>query len=377
MTAAVGCLAWPAIALAQAASPIDIYGTWHCGDDYCTWSTVRDRVEFDQKNHWIIDAGDGLPSVNLVVLAFVNPLRLLEKTNDAQTLDGVPRGMTQEVVDYFKDRGIRVSLSIGGITYVDDWNAALAQDPVQFGLNAAEVAQRLGVGIEIDYEENQGPDLAGLQAFIDAYRSQLPFDPTGQNHAARLTVDFAAGDRWLIDLATVATRDWLPGPDPALDYANAMVTARRPNSAGTVTGHWQEHVDGKPQYDPPIPPLAPARFTGSLWLAGRSPIPECVDFDASYQLQTEDFVRTVAPNGAGETPGMLGFMFWAAGCQGTRTECTWPPNGCEGGMGVAARELDIPIPMPPLREVPEPTGWLQLASGIALLLGLKRRSTRA
>lgn len=73
---------------------------------------------------------------------------------------------------------------------------------------------------------------------------------------------------------------------------------------------------------------------------------------------------------------MLGFMFWAAGCQGTRTECTFPPNGCEGGMGVAAREFDIPIPMPPLREVPEPGALLQLACGLATLAGLRRLHLR-
>ena len=156
------------------ATPIQIYGAWHCGDDYCTWTTIRDMVEFDQKNHWLIDRGDGVPSVNLVILSFLNPLQLLNKTNDAQTVDGVPVGMTQEVVDYFKDQGIRVMMSIGGITYVDDWNDALAADATQFGLNAAEVAQQFGVGIEIDYEENQNPNLVGLQAFVDAYRSVLP-----------------------------------------------------------------------------------------------------------------------------------------------------------------------------------------------------------
>jgi hypothetical protein len=35
--------------------------------------------------------------VNLVVLSFVNPLLLLNKTNDAATVDGVPRGIPQEV----------------------------------------------------------------------------------------------------------------------------------------------------------------------------------------------------------------------------------------------------------------------------------------
>jgi len=156
------------------ATPIQIYGAWHCGDDYCIWTTIRDMVEFDQKNHWLIDRGDGVPSVNLVILSFLNPLQLLNQTNDAQTVDGVPVGMTQEVVDYFKDQGIRVMMSIGSITYVDDWNDALAADATQFGLNAAEVAQQFGVGIEIDYEENQNPNLVGLQAFVDAYRSVLP-----------------------------------------------------------------------------------------------------------------------------------------------------------------------------------------------------------
>ena len=364
---------------AQTSSPIQIYGVWHCGDDYCTWSTVRSIAEFDEKNHWIIDAGDGNPSVNLVVLAFVDPLKLLNKTNDSQTVDGVPVGMTQEVVDYFKSRDIRVSLSIGGFTYTDFWTTALATDATQLGLNAAELAQDMGVGIEIDYEENTNPDLVGLQAFIDAYRSQLPFDVSGQNHAARLTLDFAAGDRWLIDIARKATTDWLGTEGPVLDYANAMVTARRSNNAQSVIDNWQEHVDGKPQFAPPIPPLAPAKFTGSLWLTGRSPVPECVDFFNSQQHETADYVQTVQPNGAGETPGMLGFMFWAAECSGTRNECTTPPIGCEAGMGVAAKEFDIPIPMPALREAgdaPEPGGALQFFSGAIALLGLHARRSR-
>ena len=49
------------------------------------------------------------------------------------------------------------------------------------------------------------------------------------------------------------------------------------------------------------------------------------------------------------TPGMLGYMFWAAECSGTRSVCTTPPNTCEGGVGVGATTLDVPIPMPSLR----------------------------
>jgi hypothetical protein len=341
-----GSLAAPA----AAGTPIQIYGAWHCGNDACIWGSVRDLSEFDQKNHWLIDRGNGSPSVNLVVLSFVHPLKLLSSTTDATTLNGIPRGMTREIVDYFKSRGIRVMLSIGGITYVDVWNQALAANPTQLGLNAAEVAETLGVGIEVDYEENSDPDLEGLQAFVDAYRSRLPFDPTGQNHAARLTIDVAAGDRWLIALNRKATADWLTTASPVLDYANAMVPARQPRTAADAQANWQEHVDGKPRYSPPVPPLAPAKFTGGLYIAEGSKVrPECNNFAKSLQSSTGQFVQTVAPNGAGTTPGMLGYMFWAAEKPSARGVTTTPPNTCEGGVGAGATAYGIPIPMPPLR----------------------------
>jgi hypothetical protein len=242
-------------------------------------------------------------------------------------------------------------LSIGGITYVDPWNQALAQNATQLGLNAAAVAQQLGVGIEIDYEENMNPNLAGLQAFIDAYRSQHPYDATGNDPTARLTIDLAAGDRWLIPLTQKATADWLTTTNPVLDYANAMVPARQPTSAADAIANWQEHVDGKPQYNPPIPPLAPAKFTGSLYLVqGTKVLPECNNFSTALQNSTGTFVRSVQPNGAGTTSGMLGYMFWAAECQGTRTPCTIPPNTCQAGVGVGAGTYTVPVPMPPLRQ---------------------------
>lgn len=333
-----------------ALTPIQIYGAWHCGNDACTWASVRSISEFDSQNHWLIDRGDGNPSVNLVVLSFVHPLKLLNQTTDAGTLNGVPRGMTTDVVNYFKSRGIRVMLSIGGITYTDAWNQALDQNPTQFGLNAAAVAQQLGVGIEIDYEENRNPNLTGLQAFIDAYRSVLPYDPTGNNHAARLTIDLAAGDRWLIALTRKATADWLTTANPVLDYANAMVPNRQPSTSGAIA-NWQEHVDGKPQYDPPILPLAPSKFTGGLYIVtGQNIAPECNDFANSLQKSTGTFVGSVTPNGAGVTSGMLGYMFWAAEMPSTRRVTTAPPNSCEGGVGVGATFYNIPIPMPPLRQ---------------------------
>ena len=332
-------------------TPISVYGAWHCGNDFCTWASVRNMTDFDTKNRWLVDRGNGLPSVNLVVLSFVHPLRLLNKTTDASTSQGIPIGMNQAVVDYFKSRGVRVALSIGGITYVDAWNQALATNPTQLGLNAADAAQRLGVGIEIDYEENMNPNLAGLQTFINAYRSVLPYDASGNNHAARLTIDLAAGDRWLIPLTRKATADWLNTTTRVLDYANAMVPSKQPNTAADAQGNWQEHVDGKAQFDPPILPLAPAKFTGGLYIVtGTRAAPECNNFSSSLISSTGAYVQTVVPNGAGSTSGMLGYMFWAAECSSSRRVCTTPPNTCEGGVGVGAQTYNVPIPMPSLRQ---------------------------
>jgi len=338
------------LSAAAAATPIQIYGAWHCGNDACTWGSVRNMTDFDTKNHWMIDRGDGVPSVNLVILSFVNPLKLLNQTNDAQTVNGVPIGMTAQIVSYFTSHNIRVMLSIGGITFVTDWNTALSTNPTQLGLNAAALAKSLGVGIEIDYEENTTPNLTGLQSFITAYRSQLPYDATGANPAARLTIDVGAGDRFLIDLDRKATSDWLNTSNPVLDYANALVPNKQPNTAGAES-NWQEHVDGKSNFAPPILPLAPAKFTGSLYITnGHNPLPECTNFSSSLEDSTGTFVQTVAPNGAGTTAGMLGYMFWAAECPSTMNVCTTPPNTCQGGVGTGARTYNIPLPMPALRQ---------------------------
>ena len=81
----------PLAAIDPTPSPVQVYGAWHCGNDFCTWAAPRNLVEFDNVNRWLVDRGDGRPSVNLVVLSFVHPLRLLRKTTDAQTLNGIPR----------------------------------------------------------------------------------------------------------------------------------------------------------------------------------------------------------------------------------------------------------------------------------------------
>jgi hypothetical protein len=331
-------------------TPIQVYGAWHCSDDACLWGTVRNMTDFDTNNHWLIDRGDGHPSVNLVVLSFVDPLKLLNGTTDSGDANGVPVGMTPAVVNYFTSHGIRVMLSIGGITYVSDWDTALSQNATLLGQKAAALATQLGVGIEIDYENSSSPNLTGLQSFITAYRAAHAYDATGADPTARLTLDVAAGDRWLIGLDQYATANWLTTANPVLDYANAMVPSKQP-STSTAESNWQEHITGKPNYSPPIPPLAPAKFTGSLYIAEGSTVrPECTNFATSLQNSTGSWLQSVAPAGAGTTPGMLGYMFWAAERPSTRGVTTDPPNTCQGGVGVGAATYNVPIPMPALRQ---------------------------
>lgn len=316
--------------------PMSIYGVWHCGDSYCDWSRVRDLGEFDRANRWIVDRNDGAdhrPSVNLVVLSFLEPMHLLLGTTNDRFADGIPVGMTPAIVDYFTSRQIRVLLSLGGVTYTGAWNEALVTDPALLAARAVAAVDALGAdGLEIDWE-NGTPDadeMAGIETFIATYNALTD---------AVLTLDLAVGTRYLQELSRRAAADWLPNGH--IDYVNAMVPRGEPDTA-----QWQEHVDGKSNYDPPILPKAPAKIAVSMWLTdSRRPHENCVDFAGSTQLAKSGFVQTVQPNGAGLTPGFLGYMFWAAECPATRNVCTTPPNGCEGGMGVGASHFAIPIPL--------------------------------
>jgi hypothetical protein len=336
--------------LASAQTQIQVYGAWQCSNDYCTWGTVRSVSDFDKANHWMIDRGDGMPSVNLVVFSFVNPVKLMNLTNDSQTANGIPIGMTADIVNYFTSKNVRVMFSIGGASYTSDWNTALSSNPTQLALNAAAPARQFGVGMEIDYENDSNPNLSGLQTFINAYRSQDVYDAGGTNPTARLTINLASGDTYLTALAAYATANWLSATNPVVDYANAMVSNTQFKTAAGAEAEWRQHVDGAPTLSPPVPPLAPAKLTGAVYLVGKKPIPECRNFSASLEDSTGKFVKTVKPDGNGSSDGMLGYMFWAAECSGTGTVCTTPPDACRGGVGVGATHYNIPIPMPPLRQ---------------------------
>src|SRR3954452_4213094 len=106
---------------ANAQYQMQVYGLWHCYTDACSWASVPDMTTFDTNNHWIIDRdmdNSYHPSVNVVVLSFVDPVKLMSLTNDSSTVNGVPIGMNTAVINYFQSRGIRVMMSIGGFSYI-------------------------------------------------------------------------------------------------------------------------------------------------------------------------------------------------------------------------------------------------------------------
>jgi len=332
-------------ASSQAQTQMQVYGVWHCYSDACSWASVPNMTTFDTDNHWIIarSSSSTSPSVNLVVLSFVDPVKLMNLTTDSTTNAGIPIGMTPAVVNYFESKGVRVMMSIGGASFTSHWDKALGANPTQLGINAANAAKQYNVGMEIDYEKSSNPNLTGLQQFVSAYRSVLAYDPTGNNQAARLTIDLGNDDLYLTALANYATTHWLNTSSPVLDYANAMVASQKTSVSSLETG-WQQHVNGTSS----VPPLAPAKLTGSLWLVGGQP--NCGLYSSSDEEVAANFVETIPTVLPNTTNGMLGYMFWAAGCQGNGTGCTFPPNTCEGGVGVGATSLNSPIPMPSLRQ---------------------------
>ena len=247
-------LVFAVVTTVRAQTPMQIYGVWHCYTDGCGWLSVPNMTTFDTDNHWIIDRGNGSPSVNVVVLSFVNPVDLMNLTNNSTTTNGIPIGMNTAVVNYFQSKGVRVMFSIGGIRFVKNWDKALSSNPTQLGINAANAAKQFNVGMEIDYEKSSNPNLTGLQEFITAYRSVIPYDPTGNNFAARLTIDLGNDDAYLQALSAYATTHWLSTSTPVLDYANAMVASQKTTVAALETG-WSAHVDGVTG----VPPLAPCQ----------------------------------------------------------------------------------------------------------------------
>ena len=229
-------------------------------------------------------------------------------------------------------------LSIGGITYTGDWDTALSQNPAQLGQQRRRGRPAARRRHRDRLRGQLGAEPAGLQAFINAYRSVLPYDATGADPAARLTIDLAAGDRWLIELDQYATADWL-------DTRHPGARLRQRDGAQQAADRLRRRVElaGAPRPASPTTTRRSRRWPRrSSPAASTSPRatrsrPSAPNFAARVQNATGALDRrTPHPTARAPPPAC------SATCSGpprrpsTRGVTTDPPNTCEGGVGVGA-----------------------------------------
>ena len=240
-------------------------------------------------------------------------------------------------------------LSIGGITYTDAWNQALAAnaDPCSAS-DAAALATQLGVGIEIDYEQNTQPQprrAAGVHR-------RLPLGASLRRHrrqprGARLTIDLAAGDRWLIDIGRKATADWLRTDAPGARLRQRDGPGRQPSASTARSPTGRSTSTASRSTARPIPPLAPGQVhRRALHRRGQPACaPECTNFAASLQKATGDLRAD-----GGAQRRRHDARACSATCSGRPSgpppaaSARTPPNTCEGGIGVGRNDLRHPHP---------------------------------
>jgi len=286
----------------SSAQPAKLYGLWYCGDDGCEWNAEPNLGNAE----WIINRGDGKPTFNVVIFAFLDPLVVLQKGT-------VPPGITPKVVQFFQSKGIGVMFSIGGEVYSSNgrWNQALG-DPVTLARNAAAIAKSFGVGIEIDYEVDSSTYASALDLFVKTYRTIIPY---GSQPSSYLTVDMGAGTGYLTSISKLAT-EWLN--QTKIQWANAMVTGSPYGSISEATQYWQQHLDGVHWAN--IPPMQPRTLVVSLYSSSGSR--NCHNFQGTVLYDALAWVAQKSTRG---------IFFWAGGCPSTPSSCTYNCQGIEQG----------------------------------------------
>ena len=192
--------------------------------------------------------------MNLVVLSFVQPMKLLNLITDSQTTMGVPVGMTQDIVNYFTSHNVRVMLSIGGATYTTFWDQALTPTPPSSALTPPILLSPWEWGSKSIRKRHrpQSDRPARLHRCLSLCSSVQ-----SKRRKPRRKVDHrsAAGDRSLVTICRKATSDWLTAARPVLDYANATVPmASRPRRCRSqlagARGRQDQHQSSDPAASP-------------------------------------------------------------------------------------------------------------------------------
>jgi len=283
-----------------------IYAAWHCSNDGCGWGSEPPTSSFD----WIVNRGDGKPTFNVLNLAFVNPVDLL------RSADGIPKGMSGSIIQYLQGKGVTVVLSIGGASYSPLWDTALSSNAAQLARNAASVAQKYNVGIEIDYEQDSSAQLANLDTFVKTYRSIIPYEAgNSPSPKSLLTIDLGAGTGYLTQLSK-STSTWLSNKQ--INWAYAMVSGEIDPSLPDISQYWQQHLDGVNWAQ--IPPMAPSDLVVCLYASSNSR--NCKNYDGTTLQATVGWVNQKATKG---------ISFWSAGCPAGPNQCATNCTGIQTG----------------------------------------------
>jgi len=271
---------------------------WYGGDDECNWAETASTSRIS----WILNRGDSKPTANVICFAFVQPSLLAASTS------GVPSAMIS-AISYFQNAGILVVLSIGGASYVGDFEDVLnsASSTQSLAENAASVASQYHVGIEIDFEPNDiSPYEDNLALLVSTYRGIIPYSASGAPESV-LNIDVGPSSGWPAGMSAFVSAHL-----SSFNWANAMVNNVHCESSSTTSGYWESQISAGITAD---------KLVGSIWAEDRC----------------ENCSTTVAGDVTwAVSNGLRGVSYWALGSQSggsygeyIESECTYIESDSE------------------------------------------------
>ncbi|EGR29877.1 hypothetical protein IMG5_146500 [Ichthyophthirius multifiliis] len=239
---------------------------------------------------WLIQNGG-----NIAILSFLDPLELEVSTNLPQEfLDSLAQISVQRKDNFY------VMLSIGGW---DFQNRFLQANPTKVAQNAAYIAQKYNIGIELDSESDNTKNW--INEFIQTFRKIIPKNNNNQMSSV-LTINTGASPGAFPNVEQAALDNI-----ELLNWVNVMVYD--PEQSPDNRMYWNQH-----------------KLQGNQMTVARNLVNTCEDL-ASLE-QTLQYKKN--------QQDVKGILFWAAlspntcdlaqeGAQNCGTSC----RDCTGGIG--------------------------------------------
>ncbi|EWS75987.1 glycoside hydrolase family 18 protein (macronuclear) [Tetrahymena thermophila SB210] len=229
---------------------------------------------------------------NIAILSFLDPVEL-EKS------DVPPQRFLDSLAEAKDSSILNIMFSIGGW---DFQNRFVQTNPQTVAKNAASIAKKYNVGIELDCESDGA--MSWMNQFISAYRAIIPND--GVNWYSVLTMDTGASPGAFPNVEQVALNNL-----NNLNWVNVMVNASDDPSDNNM--YWSQH-----------------KFPGNQMTVARNLVNVCDS--ASAMAPTLQFKKDGQP--------IKGILFWAAlsdeTCDAAAPQarnCGTTCTDCTGGVG--------------------------------------------